>query len=252
MGVTIHLNIKSWLNQSAFPFDQQIKSTGWGHRLLDVILTTCLVHCSSIFLSVGCTLEWIPRPENHFLQKEERSLPRKLMVSSQIYMMHVPDFSPSIFKGHVSSVQIPRQPNLLGNQVVNQVERNPTNPSTAQRKRTGHGSLEIMARNITASLALKVMGNHRRGRNLHWNQREEKKLKVGLLCWSEFSLMLNLAFEIAFLCLLFGFISNFQHDTKHSCTIIDTILKVYIRYAMLQFMLKSSPPPITWTTPSWL
>lgn len=175
------------------------------------------------------------------------------MVSSQIYMMNVPDFSQSIFKGLVSSVQIPRQPNLLGNQVVNQVERNLTKPSTAQRKRTSHGSLEIMARNKTASLALKLMGNHRRGRNLHWNQREEKKLKVGLLCWSE--ILLNaksFALEIAFLCLLFGFICNFHHNTKHSYTIIDIILKVYIRYAMLQFMLKSPPPPITWTTPSWL
>lgn len=62
----------------------------------------------------------------------------------------------------------------------------------------------------------------------------------------------SFAFEIAFLCLLFEFISNFQHDTKHSYTIIDTILKVYLRYATLQFMLKSSPPPITGTTPSWL
>lgn len=80
-------------------------------------------------------------------------------------MMDVPDYSQSIFKGHASSVQIPRQPNLVGNQVVNQVERNPTNPSTAQKKRTSHGSLVIMARNKTASLALKLMGTHR-GRSL--------------------------------------------------------------------------------------
>lgn len=48
-------------------------------------LPSCCVHC----LSFGCRLEWRPRPDNRFLQKVERSLPRKLMVSSQLCKMDI-------------------------------------------------------------------------------------------------------------------------------------------------------------------
>lgn len=145
---------------------------------MDFSLLVCLL-LLPFSLSLSLLSGWRLNLRNHFLLKGERSFHRREKVSCH------PVFctSPSFFLSGLSlvfscSVQTPWGPNLVGNQAVSQVAKNPLNRTTAQRREASQGQLEKVATNGTNHLSPKLTRGQRRG-----NWREEVISLIFPGCW---------------------------------------------------------------------
>lgn len=180
--------------------------------------------------------EWRPRPENRFLQKVERSLPRKRMVSSHIRRMDVqtiilqraclfcPDSKATKFGGKPGSKPGGKKP------------YKPFNNAEKKNKpwKTGdHFNKQNRVIDSTAD-----GGSQKRKKPPIKSKRGEEDeggVAVQILVLSD---------DFKFFCyLLMLFTTNLQHGAKHCYTIIDTIKD--LQQQKVQFILRSffSPMP---------